>query len=59
MGQLVAAFAGFSLGCEQTVHGADGAVILSFIEQGRIDGGERAILEAFLVEISQDGGFKC
>src|SRR6202041_533860 len=32
-----------------------GAVILSFIEQGRIDRGGRAILEAFLVKISQDG----
>src|ERR1700722_610669 len=55
MGQLGAAFAGFSLGCEQTVHGADGAVILSFIEQGRVDRGGCATLDAFLVEISQDG----
>ena len=55
MGQMVAAFAGFSLSCQQAVHGADGAVILLFIEQGRIDGGERAILKAFVKEISQDG----
>jgi hypothetical protein len=46
---------GIPLGCEQTVHGADGAVMLSFIEQGGIDRGGRAILKAFLVEISQDG----
>jgi hypothetical protein len=55
MGQLVTALAGFSPGSEQTVHGADGAVILSLIEQSRIDRGGRAILEAFLAEISQDG----
>jgi hypothetical protein len=30
-------------------------VILPFIEQGRIDGGGRAILKAFVVEIIQDG----
>src|SRR5208282_2022919 len=30
--------AGFSLGRQQAVHGADGAVILPFIEQGGIDG---------------------
>ena len=53
---MVAAFAGFSLSCQQAVHGADGAVILPFIEQGRVDGGRRAILKAFVVEISQ-GGF--
>jgi hypothetical protein len=54
MGQLVAAFAGFTLGGEQAVHGADRAVILSFIEQGRINSGGRAILKPFFVEISED-----
>ena len=52
---MVAAFAGFSLSCQQAVHGADGTLILPFIEQGRIDGGGRAILKAFVVETSQDG----
>jgi hypothetical protein len=55
MGQMVAAFAGFPLSRQQAVHGADGAVILPFIEQAGIDVGGRAILKAFAVEISQDG----
>ena len=55
MGELVAAFAGFSLGREQAVHGADQAVRVPFIEQSRIDCGGRAIPKPFLVEKGQDG----
>jgi hypothetical protein len=54
MGELVATFPGFAPLCQQAVHGADRAVVLPFIEQGRINRGGRAILEAFSVEMGQD-----
>src|SRR6202171_5949628 len=53
MGELIAAFAGFTLLFEQAVHGADRAMILPFVEQRGINSGGRAILEAFSMEMSQ------
>src|ERR1019366_7524508 len=54
MSELVAAFARFASLFEQAIHGADRAVILSFIEQRRINSGWRAILEALSMEMRQD-----
>jgi hypothetical protein len=54
MGELVATFPGLAPLCQQAVHGADRAVVLPFIEQGRVNRGGRAILKAFSVEMGQD-----
>src|ERR1039457_7130879 len=51
MVELVATFSGLTRFFQQTVHGANGAVILPFIEQRGIDSGWRAILEAFGVKM--------
>src|ERR1700736_1434120 len=54
MRQLIATLAGLPALLEQTIHAADGTEIFSFIEKGRIRSAWRAILEAFLVQTSQD-----
>src|SRR5450755_2694368 len=54
MRELIAALAGLAFLFEQAIHGADGAEILSFIEQRRINSGWRAILEAFAMQMCQD-----
>ena len=50
--QLIAALAGLAALFEQTIHGANGAVILPFIEQGGINSGWRAVLKTFFVKTS-------
>ena len=54
MGELVATFPGLAPLCQQAVHGADRAVVLPFIEQGRVNRGRRAILKAFSMEMGQN-----
>src|ERR1700693_3960037 len=54
MGQLITAFARLAALLEQAIHGTDRAVILSFVEQRGINSGWRAILETFVVKMSQD-----
>src|ERR1019366_709042 len=55
MGELIAALASFTLLHQQTVHGADGAVIPALVQQRGIDGGGRAILESFFMQAAQHG----
>ena len=43
MNQLIAAFAGSAIGGEQPMHGAGGAKILAFVDQGGVDLGRRRI----------------
>ena len=51
MSELIAAFAGCAAVLSQNaVHGADRAEILAFVEQGGLNGGGGAILEALRVE---------
>jgi hypothetical protein len=47
MNEWIATFAGFSLLLQNAVHGSGGAKVLSFVQQGGLDGGGRAVLEAF------------
>ena len=46
MGELIAALARGAVLFQDAIHGARGAEILAFIEQGGLNGGRRAILEA-------------
>jgi hypothetical protein len=52
MSQLIAALAGLAALFEQAIHGANRAVILAFIEQGRINSGWRAVLKTLFVKTS-------
>src|ERR1019366_5471448 len=55
MGELIAALASFTLLRQEPVHGADGAVIATLVQQRGIDGGGRAILESFFMQAAQHG----
>src|SRR6516165_8920500 len=54
MKQLIAAFVRFVVFLEHAIHGADRAVIRSFIEQRRVNSGWRAILITFFVQAGEN-----
>ena len=56
MRQLIAALPYFAVFGEQAIHGANGAVILDFFEQRRINSGGRAILNLPSLEGFQQAG---
>src|SRR5277367_3658684 len=53
MSQLIAALAAFAAHFQQAVHGADGAMKLTLIEQRRVDLRGRAILKPLLMKTGQ------
>lgn len=52
MDALFPAVAGFARMLEDPVHRADGTQKLTFIQQGGLHGGRRAILKTFLMQTS-------
>src|SRR5438067_11082499 len=56
MNELIAAFAALSLLLQNAIHGSGGAEILSFVQQGGLDGGGGAVLEALMMEDVQHMG---
>src|ERR1022692_194395 len=56
MNNLIATFAGFSLALQDAVHGANGAMVMAFVEHRGVNRGRRRILKALLMKASQYGG---
>jgi len=57
MGQLIATLTCFPFRLKDTVHSADGAVILALIQQRGIDLRGRRILKTFLVKAGKNRSF--
>jgi hypothetical protein len=56
MGELITAFAAFTMRFQQAVHGANRAMKPAFIEQGRVDLRGGAVLKTLLMKTRQHSG---